>query len=75
LRQIEWECAIQEQIDYRGMTVNERLYAAGLMADWEKAALARDRDRMVEILSKVGLAGQATTISEKILATPNFYGF
>ncbi len=62
------------RIDFRGMTTNERLYSAGLMPDWDIAALSRDRKRMIEILSKVDLANQADQIADTVLANPKQYG-
>jgi len=32
------------------MTVNERLFAAGLLADFDGAAKRRDREKMIDIL-------------------------
>lgn len=63
------------QIDFAGMTTNERLYVAGLMPEWDAAAVSRDRKRMVEILGKVGLASQAYQIADALLANPKRYGF
>jgi len=40
---------------YAGMTVNERLYAAGHLAEWHEAARNCDRIRMIEILESVDL--------------------
>ena len=56
--------------DYRGMTTNERLWTAGLMEEWDAAMQSRDRERMIEILSKVGLASQAVSIADTVLANP-----
>ena len=61
--------------DYCGMTVNERLVAAGLISDWDNAVQSRNRQRMVELLGKVDLSLQAEKISDAILAHPQFYGF
>jgi len=44
-----------EQVDYSGMTVNERLFSAGILKAWDAAAESRNRKRMVELLSWVGL--------------------
>jgi hypothetical protein len=63
------------QIDFAGMTTNERLYVAGLMPEWDAAAVSRDRKRMVEVLGKVGLASQADQIADTVLANPKRYGF
>lgn len=59
---------------YAGMTVNERLYAAGLLAEWDEAARNRDRTSMIEILGSVDLKEQAASIVDSILANPAFYG-
>jgi hypothetical protein len=66
---------MERQADYSGMTVNERLFSAGLLADWDAAAQARNRKRMVDLLSKVDLADQADQIADSILANPRRYGF
>jgi len=62
------------QIDFAGMTTNERLYVAGLLPDWDAAAASRNRKRMVEILGKVGLASQGDQIADAVLANPKRYG-
>lgn len=60
---------------FGGMTTNERLYFAGLMPEWDSAARSRDREGMVYILGRVGLASQADQIAESVLANPKRYGF
>lgn len=50
---------MERQPDYSGMTLNERLFSAGLLMDWDTAVQSRNRKRMVELLSKVDLADQA----------------
>lgn len=60
---------------FGGMTTNERLYFAGLTPEWDSAAQSRDRERMVAILGRVGLANQADQIAESVLANPKRYGF
>ena len=57
------------------MTVTERLFNAGLLQEWDRAAEARNRERMVEILGQVELADEADGIVSKILANPSLYGF
>ena len=66
---------MKDKTDYSGMTVNERLYAAGLLEAWDAAAKCRDRNRMIELLNEIDLSNQAQSISDKILANPKFYGF
>lgn len=63
------------EIDFTGMTTNERLYFAGLMPEWDAAAHSRNRERMVEILCRVGLGTQADDIAGTVLADPKRYGF
>ncbi|MFC4701519.1 hypothetical protein ACFO4O_15260 [Glaciecola siphonariae] len=40
---------------YAGMTVNERLYVAGLFDQFDRAVSDKDRDKVREILIKVEL--------------------
>jgi hypothetical protein len=61
--------------DYRGLTTNERLFVADLLEDWEVAVRARDRTKMMELLSRVDLASQAEWIADIVLADPSKYGF
>ena len=64
-----------EQVDYSGMTVHERLFSAGILKAWDAAAESRNRKRMVELLSWVGLADQANQIVDAVLSIPKRYGF
>ena len=64
-----------DESKFDGMTTNERLFAAGLLDDFERAAKSKDPKRMVEILSRVGLASQAEWITEVTLSDPHKYGF
>ena len=61
--------------DFRGMTTNERLWATGLLDDFDAAARSRDRAQMIELLSRVDLGSQAEWIADTILANPERYGF
>ena len=63
-----------ERSPYVAMTVNERLVVAGLLEEFERAAVARDRDRMIHILERVDLAA-ADECADAILGNPGFYGF
>jgi hypothetical protein len=58
-------------VDYRGMTTNERLFAANLIEEWDEAARNRDRAKMIELLSRVDLASQAEWIADTVLADPS----
>jgi hypothetical protein len=61
---------------FAGMTVNERLWTAGLFDRWDAACRARDRAAMIEILGEVEIAepGRAP-IADSVLADPAKYGF
>ena len=62
--------------DYSGMTVNERLVAAGSLDAYDVAARNRDLDSMVAILVNVQLTPiQARETSETVLADPAKYGY
>lgn len=60
---------------YAGMTVNERLYAAGLLGVWDRAIDDGARATAIDILGQVELASQAENIVDAVLATPGKYGF
>jgi hypothetical protein len=36
--------------DFKGMTVNERLFSLGLINQWDEAAKTRNRQKMIETL-------------------------
>ncbi|HXR85320.1 MAG TPA: hypothetical protein VN728_00030 [Stellaceae bacterium] len=57
------------------MTVNERLFMAGLLEKFEDAAQKRDRASMVAFLGDVELAEQSASIADAILANPAKYGY
>lgn len=56
------------------MTLNERLYFAGLIERWDAAARARDREAMLAVLQQVGIE-KPDAIVEALLANPARYGF
>lgn len=61
---------------YSGMTVNERLYEAGLLDDFYRAANRKDKNEMVTLLMSVELERpQAEETTDTILKNPAFYGF
>lgn len=58
------------------MTVNERLFEADLMSEFDDAAKERNKIRMVEILKEVELTeAQANETSEAIIQNPSKYGY
>jgi hypothetical protein len=60
---------------YAGMTVNERLFVAGLLDQFDDAARRRDRQAMLAYLRRVAMTdNQATETTDTILANPGFYG-
>lgn len=66
---------MQQESRFAGMTLNERLFEAGLLSEWSAAALSRNRARMIELLGKVDLGDQAESITDTVLSNPGKYGF
>ena len=62
--------------DYAGMTVNERLFEAGLMDAFDAAVRARDRERIISVLMQVALSEEdAAFTTDTILGNPKRYGY
>ncbi|WP_455244450.1 hypothetical protein [Petrachloros mirabilis] len=59
---------------YGGMTVNERLFAAGLFDAFDDAVYKKDRDKMLELLQQVAVEKPEWSV-DMILAHPERYGF
>jgi hypothetical protein len=57
------------------MTVNERLFEGGLLDEWDSAARARDRARMISVLQRVEMGEGAVATADAVLTNPAFYGF
>ena len=57
-----------------GMSVEERMAARGLEAEWRAAVAARDRDAMILLLKRVALF-TAAPIADAILGDPAAYGY
>jgi hypothetical protein len=55
---------------FKGMTVNERLYESGLLTAWDTAFLRKDRNAMIDILRQVDLSEQAEWIIDELLTRP-----
>jgi len=62
--------------EHAGMTVNERLYHAGLMDKFDAAILARDKAKAISILRQTELPVEAATETVTvILKNPGMYGY
>lgn len=65
-----------EPPDYGGMTVNERLFVAGLVEQFDAAIKSRDRRRAVDLLRQVAMSeSEAGATTDTVLAKPTEYGF
>ncbi|MFO0991682.1 MAG: hypothetical protein U1E67_07115 [Hyphomicrobiales bacterium] len=61
---------------YAAMTVNERLFAADLLAQFDDAVNRQDRAAIIKVLCLVELSDeQAEEIADSILADPAYYGY
>ena len=61
--------------DFGGMTVNERLFTAGLLGQFDAAIDAGDRQRAIELLEQVAMSeDSAATTVDAVLADPSKYG-
>jgi hypothetical protein len=58
------------------MTVNERLFTAGLLGHWEAAIDAGQREDAIALLEQVEMSedGAAATV-DAVIADPSKYGF
>jgi hypothetical protein len=60
--------------DFAGMTPNERLFATGLLPQWDACAARRDRLGMIALLCKVEFSEQEAARSvDQILSHPEVY--
>ena len=67
---------VNDQCDYSGMTVNERLSRCWTFVGVGHGfRISRNRERMIVLLSRVGLKEQAEQIVNTVLANPERYGF
>jgi hypothetical protein len=58
------------------MTVNERLFACGLLDAWGEAARSQDRSQMIALLLQTAIEReQAERTSDAVLDNPEMYGF
>jgi len=59
---------------FAGMSVNERLFVAGLSNAFDAAARIRDRREMVRLLTEVDVEDAAWSV-DTILGNPRRYGY
>jgi hypothetical protein len=59
-----------------GMTVNERMFACGLLDRWDALKHLRKREDMIALLRQVALSEEeAARTTDAFLANPAKYGF
>jgi hypothetical protein len=72
----QYNLKVIEMSVYDGMTVNERLFEAKLVNDFDNAVIHRDKDKIIAILRKVELsADDAKKCCDSILSDPTKYGY
>ena len=59
---------------FAGMTVNERLFEAKMLDQWDAAARRRDREMMISILTNVEVPEPELTV-DAVLSNPKKFGF
>ena len=74
IRHVGQTMSESEEINFEGMTVNERLFAAKLLESFDAVAGARDRDGMIAIIRSVDVDPPEPTV-DAILERPEFYGY
>lgn len=67
---------VSEQPNFGGMTVNERLFTAGLLGHWDAAIDGGQREDAIALRMQVDMSeeGAAATV-DAVLANPSKYGF
>ena len=67
---------MNDSLRYAGMTVNERLSAANLVEEFDRAVRQHNREQMLAILQKVEMTyEQAVYTADTILTDPSHYGY
>ncbi|TMB40257.1 MAG: hypothetical protein E6J58_05630 [Deltaproteobacteria bacterium] len=61
--------------NYSGMTVNERLFAAGLLDDFDAAVMRWDKEAVLNLLQKVEVPTRPLRPLMRCSRIPNFMGF
>jgi hypothetical protein len=58
------------------MTVNERLFVAGLLDPWDRAINRGDREKAIDILGQVDMdPSSASQTVDAVLSDPSKYGY
>jgi hypothetical protein len=61
---------------HAGMTMNERLFEAGVTQEFDSAVKRSDRNALIEIFIRVGIEKvPAEKTAETILTNKKYYGF
>ncbi len=64
-----------ERPNYSGMTINERLFSAGLLHEFDAETRLGNRTAMITILRRVDLSEREAAVTvDTILADPSRYG-
>lgn len=67
---------VSDRPNFGGMTVNERLFMAGLLDQWDAAINAGHREDAIALLKQVDMSeDSAAATVDAVLANPLMYGF
>lgn len=67
---------VSDRPKFGGMTVNERLFRAGLLDRWDAAIDAGQREGAIALLKQVEMSeDSAAATVDAVLANPSKYGF
>lgn len=74
--ELGWNIVSRQDPGFGGMTVNERLFMAGLLPQFDAAIDAEDRHRAIEWLVQVEMTpDSASATVDAVLANPSNYGY
>ena len=67
---------MMKESELAGMTVNERLFAFDLFAEFDQAAKTRNKNELIKILMRAKFSKQvAVETTEALLLNPAKYGY
>ena len=49
---------MEKELDYKGMTVNERLYLSALSEDFDQAIKSKNVEKVIQILKEIQLTDE-----------------